>query len=44
MSLALAVGDPAWLYVVEGGKLYRRPVKVMPAVVWAPNKPPKPTL
>jgi len=43
-SLALAVGDPAWLYVVEGGKLYRRPVKVMPAVVWAPNKPPKPTL
>ena len=43
-SLAFAVGNPAWLYVVEGGKLYRRPVKVMPAVVWAPNKPPKPTL
>ncbi|MDE3149163.1 MAG: SMP-30/gluconolactonase/LRE family protein [Acidobacteriota bacterium] len=43
-GLAFAVGNPAWLYVVEGGKLYRRPVKVMPAVVWAPNKPPKPTL
>ena len=43
-SLALAVGNPSWLYVVEEDKLYRRPVKVTPAEVWAPNKPPKPTL
>jgi hypothetical protein len=43
-SLAFAPGNPALLYVVENGKLYRRPVKVTPAVVWAPNKPPKPTL
>lgn len=43
-GLAFAAGNPAWLYVVEDGRIYRRPVKVMPAVVWAPNKPPKPTL
>ncbi len=43
-SIAFAAGSPASLYVVENGELYRRPVKVTPAVVWAPNKPPKPTL
>lgn len=43
-SIEFAAGNPAWLYVVEEGKLYRRPVKVTPALVWAPNKPPKPTL
>jgi gluconolactonase len=43
-SLSFAAGNPALLYVVEDGKIYRRPVKVMPALVWAPNKPPRPTL
>lgn len=43
-SLAFAPGNPSWLYVVEYGKVYRRPVKVTPAEAWAPNKPPKPTL
>jgi gluconolactonase len=43
-ALSFAVGNPSWLYAVEDGKLYRRPVKVTPAEVWAPNKPPKPTL
>lgn len=43
-SLAFAPGNPAWLYVVEDGKIYRRPVKVTPALVWAPTKPPRPTL
>jgi gluconolactonase len=43
-DLAFAAGNPAWLYVVEDGKIYRRPVKMTPALVWAPNKPPKPTL
>jgi len=43
-NLAFATGNPAWLYVVEDGRLYRRPMKVKPALVWAPNKPPRPTL
>ncbi len=43
-SLTFAAGNPASLYVVEDGKIYRRPVKVTPALVWAPNKPPRPTL
>ena len=36
-------GDQNWLYAAQGGKLYRRPVKVTgakPGLV----KPPKPTL
>ncbi len=43
-SLTFAPGEPAWIYVVEGNRIYRRPVKATPAEVWAPNKPPKPTL
>jgi len=43
-SLAFAPGNPAWLYVTEGGRLYRRPVKVAPATVGMPVKPPKPLL
>ncbi|HEX8712594.1 MAG TPA: alpha/beta hydrolase-fold protein [Terracidiphilus sp.] len=43
-ALTFAAGNPAWLYVVEHGRIYRRQVKVTPALVWAPNKPPKPTL
>ncbi|MGH9590125.1 MAG: alpha/beta hydrolase-fold protein [Terracidiphilus sp.] len=43
-SLAFAPGKLAWLYVVQEGKLYRRPVKVTPALIWSPSKPPRPTL
>jgi gluconolactonase len=43
-SVEFAAGSPAWIYAVEEGRIYRRPVKVTPAVVWAPNKPPRPTL
>jgi enterochelin esterase-like enzyme/sugar lactone lactonase YvrE len=43
-SVAFAGSGQAWLYAVEGTKLYRRPVKVTYAPVWAPVKPPKPLL
>jgi sugar lactone lactonase YvrE/predicted esterase len=43
-AIAFAGDSPAWLYVAEDGKLYRRPVKVTGAKPWAPDKPPKPTL
>ena len=33
-----------WMYASEGGKLYRRPVKVKGAEVWNPVKPVKPPL
>jgi gluconolactonase len=37
-------GDQNWLYAAQGGKLYRRPVKVTGANAWTLVKPPKPTL
>jgi enterochelin esterase-like enzyme/sugar lactone lactonase YvrE len=37
-------GDATWIYAAQGGKLYRRPVKVTGANAWAIIKPPKPTL
>ena len=43
-SLTFAGANPSWLYATEGNKLYRRPVKITPATVWAPAKPPKPLL
>jgi len=44
-ALAFAsAGDTNWLYVVQNGKLYRRPVKVTGANAWTIVKPPKPTL
>lgn len=43
-ALAFAGANPAWLYAVQDKKLYRRPVKVAYAPVWAPVKPPKPLL
>jgi sugar lactone lactonase YvrE len=36
--------DTNWLYVVQDGKLFRRPVKVKGANAWTVVKPPKPTL
>ncbi len=37
-------GDNRWIYVAQGGKLFRRPVKVTGANAWTVVKPPKPTL
>ncbi|SPE20964.1 hypothetical protein SBA5_30169 [Candidatus Sulfotelmatomonas gaucii] len=37
-------GDADWIYAAQGGKLYRRPVKVTGANAWTVMKPPKPTL
>jgi sugar lactone lactonase YvrE len=37
-------GDASWIYVAEGGKLYRRPIKVTGANAWSLVMPPKPTL
>ena len=43
-SLAFAGTDPQWLFAAEGGKLYRRPVKVKGVTAREPVKPPKPLL
>jgi gluconolactonase len=43
-SLAFGGKDLNWLYVSEGGKLFRRTVKVKGTAAWAPLKPPKPPL
>jgi gluconolactonase len=43
-DLAFAGKNLDWLYVAEGGKLFRRSVKVTGAAVGAPAKPPKPPL
>jgi gluconolactonase len=43
-NLAFAGRDLNWLYVAEGGKLFRRPVKVKGVAAWAPLKPPRPPL
>jgi gluconolactonase len=37
-------GDQNWLWVAQGEKLFRRPVKVIGANAWTVVKPPKPTL
>ena len=37
-------GDHNWLWVAQGDKLIRRPVKVTGANAWTVVKPPKPTL
>lgn len=41
-SIAFAGSEMNWLYAAEGGKLFRRPVKVKGVPVWAPAKLPKP--
>ncbi len=43
-GLAFAGKDLNWLYVAEGGKLFRRPVKVKGITAWTHVKPPKPPL
>jgi len=43
---SIAFGGPGrtWLYVTQGGKLYRRDTKRTGAVAWEPLKPPQPGL
>ncbi|HSU30877.1 MAG TPA: alpha/beta hydrolase-fold protein [Bryobacteraceae bacterium] len=43
-GLTFAGTTPTWLYVTEGGKLYRRSVKVASTALDNPVKPPKPAL
>jgi sugar lactone lactonase YvrE len=43
-SFAFAGKDFGWLYATEGGKLYRRPVKVHGAPSWTLAKLPRPPL
>jgi len=43
-SLTFAGKDLNWLYVAEGGKVFRRPVKVKGNSAANPVKPPKPPL
>jgi gluconolactonase len=44
VSLAFAGKNLDWLYVAEGNKLFRRPLKVSGTAPWNPVKPPKPPL
>jgi gluconolactonase len=43
-GFAFAGKDLNWLYAAEGGKLFRRPVKVKGVAPWAVVKPPRPPL
>jgi gluconolactonase len=43
-SLAFGGPDRTWLYVTQGGRLFRRHTKRTGAVVWDPIKPPQPGL
>jgi sugar lactone lactonase YvrE len=43
-ALTFAGKDMNWLYVAEGGKLFRRMVKVNGVAAWAPAKLPRPPL
>jgi sugar lactone lactonase YvrE len=43
-SIAFGGKDQNWLYVTEGGKLFRRPVKHTGVTAWTPVKPPRPPL
>jgi len=43
-SIAFGGKDLNWLYVTEGGKLFRRAVKHTGVAAWSPVKPPKPPL
>jgi sugar lactone lactonase YvrE len=43
-SLAFGGPDRAWLYVTQGGKVFRRETKRAGVVAWEPVKPPQPGL
>ena len=44
LSIAFGGSDGSWLYVTQGGKLFRRATRRTGAFVWAPVKPPQPGL
>ena len=43
-SIAFGGKDLNWIYITEGGKLFRRPAKQVGVTPWLPVKPPKPAL
>lgn len=43
-SVTFAGPEANWLYITEGGKLFRRPAKVSGTKAWEPSKPPTPPL
>jgi gluconolactonase len=43
-SIAFGGPDHAWLYVTQGGKLFRRETRRTGVVAWEPVKPPQPGL
>ena len=43
-SIAFGGPDRAWLYVTQGGKLFRRETRRTGVVAWEPVKPPQPGL
>jgi sugar lactone lactonase YvrE len=43
-SIAFGGADRSWLYVTQGGRLFRRQTRRTGAVVWDPIKPPQPGL
>jgi hypothetical protein len=43
-NIAFGGPDRAWLYVTQGGKLFRRETKRTGVVAWEPVKPPQPGL
>jgi sugar lactone lactonase YvrE len=43
-SIAFGGPDRAWLYVTQGGKVFRRETKRAGVVAWEPVKPPQPGL
>jgi gluconolactonase len=43
-SIAFGGPDRTWLYVTQGGKLFRRQTRRTGAVAWEPTKPPQPGL
>jgi hypothetical protein len=43
-GIAFGGPDRTWLYVTQGGKLFRRETKRTGVVAWQPVKPPQPGL
>jgi sugar lactone lactonase YvrE len=43
-DIAFGGPDRAWLYVTQGGKLFRRPTRRTGVTAWEPTKPPQPGL
>ena len=43
-NIAFGGPDRTWLYVTQGGRLFRRQTKRTGTVAWEPIKPPQPGL